>query len=642
MAATAKRAPVVRTLGTPVKSINWVRLYAGRNAAGAPLLLASMGQDAGGLFVCDIDLATGHCTQHAASVRTQHFPTAAFLVPTTGVLYIGGAYGGNLFRYDPNRPAAERCLEDLGKIYPPQPGTFPCRIDQAPDGCLYIGAYPDCSLTRFDPATGAFTQFGRMDPTDMYFYPLCGADGTVAGLVQMCRPHLVALDPQTGHYRPVGPVFDKQAEGKVDLDFYKGADGLLYLRSAKGNFRVQGLDVMPVSELPPAAPAPNRLPDGTAVAMADSASFNHRRVRLTPPVGGGAARELALDWVGDGTTIFLVHLGPDGRLYGSSILPEHLFSCALDGSGMTDHGQCSVSGGEAYSMGNLDGKLYLSSYPAARLSVYDPAQPYRFGTDEGANPRDLGPSDPVSYRPRTMVAGPAGKVWIGSVPDYGLWGGTLVNYDPRTGQFAVHRHVVQDCSVTALAWVPDPGVLVVGTAIEAGSGAQPKATAAQFVLWDVERDAPTAADSFGVEALRGVLALCAAGPGQCYAVVVLNRPPSPGHQSLVSAELLLLDLRTRRVLDRSPFGEADGWPLEVSLQPGPVGAVYGATRLAFYRIAPGSAQRTVLHQVPLAQEDQWFCIPGPIVGHTFYFANRCELRALDFGPRRGAERSPRG
>ena len=64
--------------------------------------------------------------------------------------------------------------------------------------------------------------------------------------------------------------------------------------------------------------------------------------------------------------------------------------------------------------------------------MYDPSLPYRFGMAADSNPRDLGRMDEVSYRPRAMVTGPMGRVWVASVPDYGLWGGPLSWFDPVT------------------------------------------------------------------------------------------------------------------------------------------------------------------------------------------------------------------
>ena len=61
---------------------------------------------------------------------------------------------------------------------------------------IFIGSCNGARLTRFDPATGAFTRFGRMDETDNYVYPLAGDDGSLAALVKVVRPHLVVLPHQ--------------------------------------------------------------------------------------------------------------------------------------------------------------------------------------------------------------------------------------------------------------------------------------------------------------------------------------------------------------------------------------------------------------------------------------------------------------
>src|SRR5262249_53910726 len=145
-----------------------------------------------------------------------------------------------------------------------------------------------------------------------------------------------------------------------------------------------------------------------------------------------------------GTALYYVHLGLDHCIYGSSILPEHLFRHNPNDGELIDLGPCSRSTGEAYSMANLDERMYISSYPAARLSVYDPSQGYRFGEEPGDNPRDLGRIDDISYRPRSTLAGPLGRVWLASVPDYGMWGGPLSYYDPRTGEKKAYYRIVGD------------------------------------------------------------------------------------------------------------------------------------------------------------------------------------------------------
>jgi hypothetical protein len=132
----------VRDLGVPVKAVSWVRLHPGRGPDGKASLLATMGQNNGGLFALDIDLATGHCRQLNAKSAVQQYPISAFRSPRTGMLYIGTHTDGHLLRYDPAQP--ERGLEDLGVIDGDQ-AIFPTGITEAPDGTLWIGGYPGCT-----------------------------------------------------------------------------------------------------------------------------------------------------------------------------------------------------------------------------------------------------------------------------------------------------------------------------------------------------------------------------------------------------------------------------------------------------------------------------------------------------------------
>ncbi|HVF10316.1 MAG TPA: hypothetical protein VNA16_05920, partial [Abditibacteriaceae bacterium] len=427
-----------------------------------------------------------------------------------------------------------------------------------------------------------------------------------------------------GEHRAVGPVFNADALQSGGLtasaiSLLKGADGLLYIKSIEGNFRLRGMEAVPIDEVPEPL-APSTLPDGSRVEMADEAAFAFRTVRITKP--DGAARTLSLDWEGDGTRLFLMHAGPNGKIYGSSVMPEHLFMCEADGSQMSDLGQCSLAGGEAYSMANLDGKLFIASYPGARLSIYDPAQPYRFGEGAGANPRDVGRLDNVAYRPRAMLAGPAGRVWIGSIPDYGMWGGTLAWYDPKTGESRSHRHILPDCSVTALEWLPELNLILVGTSRHGGTGTLPRAEAAGFVLWDVERDEAMWSGTFGLKNIDGISDLKRTGDGYVYAVVILDNDQN------LSAELVLLDIGNEDIIARSRFDESSGWPVEVALREGPDGAIYGCCALSFYRIQPGTAQREVVWSTAPDDGTEHITAPGPIIGRTWYFGSMHRVRAI--------------
>jgi len=359
-------------------------------------------------------------------------------------------------------------------------------------------------------------------------------------------------------------------------------------------------------------------PDGSTFRWLDAHTFEHRALEIASP--DGRKRVLKLDWEGDGTDLFVCHLGPDGKIYGSSMLPEHLFSYDPGSGRLSDHGACSTSGGEGYSMGNLEGKLYIASYPAAKLSVYDPARPYRFGTDADANPRELGRPDEISYRPRAMVAGPAGKIWIASQPDYGTWGGTLSSYDPGTGTFVSHRNIIPDCSGESMTWLAQDGLLLVGFAIEGGTGTQPRAQRAGLVLWDPQRDAEVWKGDFGLS-INAVEDLCAVGEGRAYALILLNgQDERPG--------LYLLDLRKRTVLARRVLTDPPhGWTLWgnqcLFVHRG---YVYGATYRGVFRAPVGTVDVEMVLPTP---EGEGVSGTGAVVGDTWYFPGGHRLMALD-------------
>jgi len=603
----------MREIGIPVKSVSKVALFVGARADGSPTLYATMAQAGAPFFIVDIDIRTGHCMKYLADLPNARYPISAHWSDCWKVLYAGSCYTGHLHRFDPTHGR----LEDLGAINPAahELACFPCSMDEHPDGTLYLGSYNGCDLTRFDPATGIFTNFGRMDDTEMYFYVQCGEDGTVAGRVANTHPYVMAFDPTTGARRAVGSAADAPA-GAPPNRLIKGIDGLLYLTSHAGAFRISGLETIPVT----AAPAPKpveALPEGTTYRWLDADVFAYRRLELTEP--SGEVRVLDLDWEGDGSDLFCCHAGPDGKLYGTSMMPEHLYSYDPRSEDLIDHGTCCTTDGEAYSFGNLHGKLYIASYPSTKLSVYDPAKPYCFGTDAEANPRQVGSPDHVANRPRSLVAGPAGKVWLASQPNSGQWGGSLAWYDPNTGQFGSHIDILPDCRCESMTYLADEGLLLVGFSIEGGTGTHPRTEQAGLVLWEPARDAEVWRGDFGLN-IYAVTDLCAVGDGMAYALIIRN--DAEKHLGLY-----LLDLRTKtisdhRVLTSPPHGESL-WSSQSLFRHH--GFIYGATQRGVFRAPLGTSEVAMYYTLP---DDEELKGHGAVIGDTWYFVSTHRLCAL--------------
>ncbi len=650
----AAEPAVVRDLGIPVRGVNWGRLHAGATADGKPSILVSFGQNNGGLFVADVDFATGHCRQFAVkNPAASTFPTASFRSLRTGVLYIGSAWDARLHRFDPAHP--ERGIEDLGKI-DPDDTIFPTGITEAADGMIFIGTCNGARLVRFDPATGGFTRFGRMDATDNYLYPLAGDEGSLAALVKVVRPHLVVIDPATGEHREAGPAITDTTDKKLFLKLFKGTDRRLYLDSHAGKFRVDGMNLTPVDTAPAELPgihsaythryqAPLVMPGGWTAQFLDDNDVGAgapRKILLTNTDPRVASRTLTLDWVGGGANLHAMESGPDGKIYGSGYMPNHLFAGATDGSAMEDLGKHTFAMGEAYSLATLDGKVYLASYPEARLSVYDPARPRHFGTGTGDNPRDLGRLDNIGYRPNALLAAPDGKLWMGSGPDYGLVGGTLAWFDPRTGEKKSHRAIVPETSPAALLWLPQSKQILVGLSIECGTGAKVKRLAGAFALWDPGADSLVWSGDLGLENLADVCSLAPAGGGLVYALIGRGDHILSQGAPDITPRLVLFDPAKRQVM-------ADAWlpkdfgPLSwhglFALRAAPSGTVYGATAHGVFRIKPGTCEveRVWQQSKPQTREGTvWLTaadpeaidVVGPIIGDQLIFATGWRLRAL--------------
>ncbi|MFZ9682607.1 MAG: hypothetical protein ACO3DQ_05310 [Cephaloticoccus sp.] len=656
--------PPVRDLGIPVKAVSWTRLHPGATADGRPSLLATMSQNNGGLFVSAIDLETGHCTQfYAADPTRSTFSPATYRSLRDGMLYICSAWDGHLHRFDANHP--ERGIEDLGRV--DDGATFGNGITETPDGLIWIGAYPGASLTSFNPATGEFRKFGRIVTDDKYLYPVAGADGTLAAYIKSNRLRVVLIDPATGQSREVSPPITDPTDPTQFLKLYRGTDDRLYLESHTGTLRLEGMDAHPVDSAPPPRPGiaatyqhnyqgPEPMPSGWIATLVDSGingTGAPRHLRLTNQDPAIAPRDLHLDWIGGGNNLHVIGVGPDGDLYGSSYLPNRLCHAKRDGSVIEDLGTHTTAGGQAYSMAVLDGKLYLASYPGSQISVFDPTRPVRFGTDADANPRDLGRLDAVSYRPNALITTPdlsatgathaGARLWMGSAPDYGLHGGTLVWLNPTTGESRSHRNLLPDTSPAALLYLPELKQILIGLSIEVGTGATVGREHGAFGLWDPVKDELVWTGDLGLADLADPVAFAPAGNGRVDALLGRGDQILSAGATPIRPRIVLIDPAQKKVIADAWLPEDFGpipWHGHFALQVGPEGVVYGATGYCFFRLKPGTCEVERVWQggppPPPREDPVWLThstpdaidVVGPIVGREWFFATGWRLRVL--------------
>ncbi len=149
--------------------------------------------------------------------------------------------------------------------------------------------------------------------------------------------------------------------------------------------------------------------------------------------------------------------------------------------------------------------------------------------------------------------------------------------------------------------------MAVGTTVSGGSGTQPKVDQAVLFLWDykAEKKVWEGTPSRPVSTFN---ALLAGLDGKLYGTVIGGGDP----------EIFVFDIESRKFMERLSL--PSGHPLDLGLQNGPDGMIYGFTNSCIYRLDP----------VSLAVEEViqgTFSIAGPILGQDIYFATGHRLRA---------------
>ena len=178
--------------------------------------------------------------------------------------------------------------------------------------------------------------------------------------------------------------------------------------------------------------------------------------------------------------------GFDKKLYGGSYINQMLYRVDPKTEKMEQLGQSVAFGGQIRAIVPFNGKYYLGHYTHARLSVYDPKQPWQPGNGPGNNPRVIGAIGHEQDRIPTSYAGEDSRIYFGTIPEYGHLGGALAILNPENESVQVFRNLIPDQSIYSLAGKGD-GVLFGGTAVRGGLGMRVKATQAFLFGWDMAK-----------------------------------------------------------------------------------------------------------------------------------------------------------
>ncbi len=556
-------------IGVPVKRAGFKGCIVGPDSTGEKdLLYFNFNQIGGTLFIVAVDPETGKSTQYNAPEGPGAW---AFIKGPDDKIYLGTWDGGLILRFDPKSP--DRGIEVVGK--PSETETYIWMYTIGHDGKLYGCTYPSAKIVSYDPKTGEMADLGRMDDTQMYTRSIAtGPDGRIYVGVGYGKANIVAYDPETGEHWSVLPDEHRSEKSGYVMS---SEGGNVYAVVGESWFRIEDGVMVPVDRSDYPGEKPLVLRNGHMIKDVAGTSYT-----IYDPETDRSEQH-SFTYEGSGSIVFMVGSGPYGRIYGSSAMPLVLFEYDPQSGSLKDLGNPTDVDGEIYSMVELDDKLYVCAYTGSWLSVYDPLKPWNYGKEPDSNPRGIGYAGDGHLRPRAMIVGPDGRIFIGSLPPYGELGGALGCYDPDSDSFVEnYRNLIPDQSIVSLVYEPESGIIFGGSSIAGGGGTSPVEEDAHFFGWDPAAKKKVI-DIVPVPGDGRIVAMAAAN-GKVFAV------------SLFSNTLFVYDPKLEHIVHTAhiPYGFVH----EISLGLCKDGFIYGLAGNTVFRIDPESYSTEKIAEYP--------------------------------------------
>lgn len=432
----------------------------------------------GSLLVTDID--TGETKQYefpemTRSERFAEWAPYASLLSGNGRFYTFA--GKTLLEFDVD----ERRFTFAGV---PAPGescyTGACMID-GPDGRIYAGSYPNSHLVSFDPKTREMKDHGQLDTRESYPSNMAvDSAGWVYCGIGTARFNIVAFDPKTEEMRQ---MVDEKDRALGTARVFAGEDGNAYGQAGETWYKMLAgrSEAIAKEQVPALRPwraigfgqASGVFPDGRELVR-----YNlPERWMLIKDPKTGAEKTTGIRFRSGGASVSTVGLGPDGKIYGSTSHPMHMFAYDPAARALADFGAVKkIGGGNICAMASQGKYLVGPSYSLGYFHRFDTTRPFDQRGEAGPNPDIIAQFEGDITRPRTCLAHPDGKhVLMAGFMGYGMTGGGIgiVNLETGEKNLLKHDRVIPFHSTHSLKALPN-GDLVGGTSVLTPGGGHAK------------------------------------------------------------------------------------------------------------------------------------------------------------------------
>ena len=404
------------------------------------------------------------------------------LLAKDGTLYGGGVNPGTLYAVAPgsSHPVS----------FTPEGVSYIWDLTETPDGKIYGACYPKAKLWHFDPRTGCCSIDAVLDKDRDYLrYVTTAPDGKI--WCSVMHPQLLYVyDPGTGKKQQILPeefhansfISKPQVVGNSIFVLTWGTNMppvLLAFDADSGEIRYRhNLNSYKIRN------QPLNFTDEICMVPGNSSGkfyfYNASKGKLFACNAGTGKIEIECQdlyltspkWIEDERLLHSINdqdyicydlksqsivnsvrlsppekvkmmvyslcTGPDGDVYGSSFINQHLWKIESVSGKITDMGHHRIGGGQIDSICTGGGKLWMGSYAKAHIASYDPEKRWDIQPGKAQNPRDFGSVMNGQYRTHCILYGPDRQIYMGSYPSYSSGTESLLTaLCPETGKIQV-------------------------------------------------------------------------------------------------------------------------------------------------------------------------------------------------------------
>lgn len=525
-----------------------------------------------------------------------------------GYLYIPGA-SGILFRHRPGT----QIVENLGQALPGE--TYVWNLAVGKDGEVFGATYPGCRVFRYHPREG-FSDVGNgpIVASENYVRSLAYHKNTDKLYVGVgSHAHLLQLNPRTAEKKELLPAEYGTKEFVYGLEIVPAADGadrlfalltsgretLVY--NLKTEIFEQEIDSMDMKALASNANNVYYTSGGNLKMFDPSKSIRTSKI-LRKEVGSANALSCwkdslyvlnthgelfaynfntqnaivtALEIPGQPIPINALLFGPDNKIWmGGYLAGGHATYDPESGVNMEWKGLDQTEGMVAFGS-----ELFFGIYPKGRFYRYDTRKAWM---PIQGNPQWLGEIEGQGRSFALVAAEDRNKLYFGMIPEYGLLGGALVEFDREKNLLLSHGIPLKDQAISSMVY-KDRKVWI-GTTISGGLGVKPSTEEAVLCVWNPD--------------LNSIEQICIPVEG-APAITGLIEGPDRRLWGVAGGKLFIYDTNRNKVVEsidlyeHKPMGSHIWRSAFLVLHPS--GDVYGTVSNKFFKVDSKSKMISFLH-----------------------------------------------